>query len=296
MRPPKISDREISDPKLLRERVNQLFEQQFKLLEQFSDLETKLGSAGSGSGGGLTEQERVLLRSLAVGSTDSQLPGQPAVAQEVQQLPPTSTAIPGTLVVFGNVMYRFDGATRTWVDIISTAAPANMMTTDTNQTPGAAVVKTWTAAQIFNGGINLNGSSITNGLAGTFAGTLAAASLSASGNSTLQALTVGGLLRISDRVEVSITGVSATPFNVGASNFFIFVDTSTIAITLNVPAAPDTGRWLIVIDDSGNAAANNVTISGNGNNVNGAASIALAANYAWAILFWNGTQWNALTQ
>jgi hypothetical protein len=50
-----------------------------------------------------------------------------------------------------------------WEDI-GAAAPGNMMTTDSNQVPGATVVKTWTAQQIFNGGLTAAGDiSVTAG-------------------------------------------------------------------------------------------------------------------------------------
>lgn len=49
------------------------------------------------------------------------------------------------------------GNPNTLFKLIAGAAGGNMMTTDTNQTPGATVVKTWTAAQVFNGGLTSAG-------------------------------------------------------------------------------------------------------------------------------------------
>lgn len=150
-----VTERHVRDPKLLTDLLRQMVDQDWSLLADLGDLRTRVSDV---SGSSITEEERKLLRSLSLGSTDSPVAGQPAVAPEVGTLPPASTTIPGALVIFGGILYRFDGPTRSWLDV-GAVVPANMMTTDTNQTPGAAVVKTWTAQQVFNGGL-LSGSQV----------------------------------------------------------------------------------------------------------------------------------------
>lgn len=299
MKPPKISDREVSDPKLLRERINQLFDRQYELLSQISGLEERLRTGGSGGSGGsgsaLSEKDQLLLRSLAVGSPDSHLPGQPGVAPEVDQLPPTSNAIPGTLVVYNNLLYRFDGATRSWLDIGS-AVPGNMMTTDTNQTPGAAVVKTWTAAQVFNGGltagaqvkITAGGLDIDAGGANIDGGvTVASGALT-----VVSGLTdLGGELYLSG---VAVIDNTLSPYTVPDGITIVACNTSGGAITVTLPASVDLNRIIIVYDISGNAGANNITIGGGGNNINGAASLVLNVAYSGKWIQGTGSDYNVI--
>lgn len=85
--------------------------------------------------------------------SDPQIAGLLVVSTE----PPASAYSPGTLMILTGASDTFKyckaGTPNTWQQI-TFAAPSNMMTTDTNQTPGATVVKTWTARQIFNGGLD----------------------------------------------------------------------------------------------------------------------------------------------
>ncbi len=65
----------------------------------------------------------------------------------------------------------------------------------------------------------------------------------------------------------------------------------TAAGTLTLEAAPSTNRFLIVKRNYLGAA---YTISGNGNNIDGLASIALAPDGASVSLFFNGTEWSLI--
>lgn len=62
--------------------------------------------------------------------------------------------------------------------------------------------------------------------------------------------------------------------------------------TVNLPTTSlTTGMELVIADESGNAATNNWVISGNGNNVNGAASLTINTNYKRITLRWSGSAW-----
>jgi VCBS repeat-containing protein len=52
------------------------------------------------------------------------------------------------------------------------------------------------------------------------------------------------------------------------ANYNYFVDT-TVARTLTLPASPTLGDTIAIYDASGTAATNNITISRNGNKING---------------------------
>jgi hypothetical protein len=148
-----VTDKDLADPREAARKVNQLYEQQFALLERLAEVENSLRS-GKGVVGGLSEQDRMLLKAMSVGSTENPVAAQKPVIPTVNSLPPVSTATPGEMVHLSSdgLVYRYDGILRSWQDI-GAAAPANMMTTDTNQIPGATVVKTWTAQQVLNGGL-----------------------------------------------------------------------------------------------------------------------------------------------
>ncbi len=164
-----VSERDIANAKgevesrLLKQHLERLYEQTYGLLERVDRAETQLRGP-TGTVGGLTEEDRRLLKAIAVGSTDTPVTTRPIIPS-VSALPPTSTATPGEMVEFGGTVYRYSSSSG-WV-AISAAVPANMMTTDTDQTPGATVKKTWTAQQPFNGGLtsgdNIAGTKDVNG-------------------------------------------------------------------------------------------------------------------------------------
>ena len=66
----------------------------------------------------------------------------------------------------------------------------------------------------------------------------------------------------------------------------------TTAVTLM--AAPETGKLLHIKDGKGNATTYNITISGNGKNIDGSATFIISGNYASVTIVYNGTQWNRL--
>jgi hypothetical protein len=68
--------------------------------------------------------------------------------------------------------------------------------------------------------------------------------------------------------------------------------TSTAAVrTITMPASSlVTGQRWTVKDESGGAAANNIIVSGNGKNIDAAASYSITTNYGAVDLYYNGTQ------
>jgi hypothetical protein len=70
--------------------------------------------------------------------------------------------------------------------------------------------------------------------------------------------------------------------------------TSTGSVTINLPALPLTDflKTTFEIVDAGNASVNNITINGNGANINGSSDpLVISSNYAGTKLFTDGTQW-----
>lgn len=100
-------------------------------------------------------------------------------------------------------------------------------------------------------------------------------------------------------LNVSVTSVAAaaTPYAVLGTDYFITTDTTGGVLTLTLPAAPATGRMVVVYDGVGQAAANNVTIDGNGKSIamsgTAAGTKLLNTAYESATLVYNGTLWCA---
>jgi hypothetical protein len=72
----------------------------------------------------------------------------------------------------------------------------------------------------------------------------------------------------------------------------IYVDSSGGAFTITLEASPTTNREIEIIDSVGSCGSNAVTVDGNGNNILGAATQPMNANYDSWHLVYNGTQWN----
>ena len=72
----------------------------------------------------------------------------------------------------------------------------------------------------------------------------------------------------------------------------LFIDVSGGTATVTLPASPNMGNEVRVIDATGNAATNNITINRNGNNINGAAdNLVLDVNRAAiGLAYYNSTQ------
>lgn len=69
------------------------------------------------------------------------------------------------------------------------------------------------------------------------------------------------------------TTVKTGSFTVSSQDYFqgFFVDTNTAAVTVTLPASPNDGEIIKVIDVGANASSNNITIARNGNNIQGVA-------------------------
>lgn len=71
----------------------------------------------------------------------------------------------------------------------------------------------------------------------------------------------------------------------------LLADTSAGAFTITLPATPAIGDEVWFADSGANWATNNLTVSGNGNNVDGAATFAADVNQGNFATVYNGTQW-----
>jgi hypothetical protein len=94
-------------------------------------------------------------------------------------------------------------------------------------------------------------------------------------------------------ITYKYTAVSTTPYVVLPTDAFLGVDTSTLAITIDLPNAPVTGRVYIVKDTTGNALIHNVTVTTVGGTViiDSAATFLMNTAYQSASFLFNGTKY-----
>lgn len=86
--------------------------------------------------------------------------------------------------------------------------------------------------------------------------------------------------------------VSGTATLSQASAPVVLTDTTSAAFTLTLPAAPVTGEWFIIVDDTGQWNTHNLTIGRNGKNIDGAAAnLTLSNQWGKVIVYYDGTAW-----
>lgn len=90
---------------------------------------------------------------------------------------------------------------------------------------------------------------------------------------------------------IAIKTPGAYPYTTIPQDALILVDTSS-ARTITPLASPTTGQRHIIKDNVGSAAANNITVTPSGKNIDGAASSTMNVNYGSITIVYNGTQWN----
>lgn len=101
-----------------------------------------------------------------------------------------------------------------------------------------------------------------------------------------------------DGAGVVTVAAAASPYAVQATDRILLVDTTAGAVTITLPSAggPFAARPLLVLDAKRQFGTNACTISGNSNNINGAATLVLNSTDAGAQLFWATPTWRALVQ
>lgn len=293
----RVSDKDAADPQMMRLHLNRIYEQTFALLQRAELAEAAMRS-GTGTVGGLTDKERSILRSIAIGSTENPISSQTSVVPTVTAFPPVNASTGGQLVRLASdgVLYIFDASSKSWVDILA-AAPANMVTTDTNQ--AISGIKTFSTRQVFTGGLDAAASvHVTAGGIDVDAGgvnidagglSIGAGGANVQGGSTFNdRLTLGADLVLSG---ASVIGIGDSPFTVPADVLTVLVNTSGGAITINLTATPASDRVLIIVDGTGSGAANNITVNGNGVNINGAASTTITTAYGGVGLLCTSPNW-----
>jgi hypothetical protein len=101
---------------------------------------------------------------------------------------------------------------------------------------------------------------------------------------------------ISTGLKLHVTSVNhaASPYTALSTEYIIATDSTAGIITVTLPAAPATGVTYQIKDVTGQAATNNVTISGNGANIDNASTFVITVAYASITLVFTGTVWSII--
>lgn len=98
------------------------------------------------------------------------------------------------------------------------------------------------------------------------------------------------------RLTAAVTPIvfGDSPYTIASTDFLIAVDSALGAVILNLPPSPTTGKTYKIKDISGSAAAQNITINGNGYNIDGSSSYTINSNYGKLEVIFTGTRWSIL--
>lgn len=100
---------------------------------------------------------------------------------------------------------------------------------------------------------------------------------------------VSGAWGILDKSSNNITLKKTSAYSISIEDDVIICDTSSsAAFTVVLPSSPNIGQKHEVHDVGGNAATNNITISGNGANINAGGSVTINAAYETRYFIWTG--------
>lgn len=94
-----------------------------------------------------------------------------------------------------------------------------------------------------------------------------------------------------DSAGVTTVTAAMSPYVVQPTDRYLLVDTSGGPVQVNLPASPVGVNPLQFADAKRSFNTNPLTISGNGHNVNGAATLVVSAQDACPLLLWSGPTW-----
>lgn len=126
---------------------------------------------------------------------------------------------------------------------------------------------------------------------GAAAKTITMGSTNTTSATTLQAGT--GNITFDGGIVYTLDAVSSSPHTVAETEYYLSVDCSGGAITINLPNAPTTGRVFMVKDSTGSAASNNITVTTAGGSVtiDGATTFVMNTAYEAVNVIFNGTSY-----
>lgn len=115
----------------------------------------------------------------------------------------------------------------------------------------------------------------------------------------------GGALANVSLTDVTINGITTTPnlryITVGGDVTVLPTDCAIIlnktigaATTIFLPTSPSDSQLIIAKDAKGDANTHNITIDGNGNTIDGGATLVIGSPYGGNQLLWNSSEWSVI--
>ena len=172
-------------------------------------------------------------------------------------------------------------AGHTQITFIDTATAVTISQTTTGGATGATTTVAAQTAATTGGNLFLSA-----GTGGTTDGYVALQT----GNSTTASATTTKFV-FNKGWRRHITDVTADTTVVDGYDYLAVTALAT-PITIDLPATPTLGDTYTVKDTTGNAGTNNISVDGNGNNIDGASSFLLSQPYAAATFTFAGGQWS----
>ncbi len=134
------------------------------------------------------------------------------------------------------------------------------------------------------------GSTNTNAISGS--GALIYGVISFTGTSSLISTTTQTPIVFSNNA-VAVVSASGASYTTKPQDAVILVD-GNVTATIVPLTSPTKGQMHRIKDSAGTAAANNITVTPSGKNIDGAASHVISTNYGSIDIVYNGTEWSVL--
>ena len=204
-------------------------------------------------------------------------------------------------VVATNTVHISGGTTLGSTLVVNGAATLNSTLSVSNDTSLSGNLDV-TSNTVLHGTLNVTGAtSLGSTLKVSGAVTLDSVATGSVSTDDVMVITSGGEVRKvaadtlgEDNNQYVTSGISSNT-TLDDSYYVVLVDSTGGAVTVTLPASPTTGQAYKIKDSGGDALSNNITISGNGNNIDDATSATINTDYGAIEVVYDGTKWYTLS-
>ena len=94
--------------------------------------------------------------------------------------------------------------------------------------------------------------------------------------------------------NVNSSNITGSSYNALSTDDFLPVDSTSNAVTITLPAAPQLGKTYTIADVTGQAPTHNITVAGNGKTILGSSTFVISGPYNTLTITYNGTNWSII--